>query len=647
MLSSTAAAISTEHDDHDDDDNSNHNNDHQAKLFVRSSLSHFLIPKLRHTQQYVAEDNWYASVDDMDDDTLSSSLDPSCPTTAASTNPWRDILEHQNDAELPNNDDVNDDDAIALFQALDRDYQNRRRQPAFQRPEKNFVELLRTFDPQNPPQIDDDSMDRAEALERVQLWLECEAQQEAVLRYQKVLQSARDRKDYSSLNMVQKLVVPWIPPLTEAIARYQKRFLCRDAEDPQKLPSLHKFGPHLCALPAQKLAVIVAHEALMSLLTSRDTSTTTATGIRLSRLAHCVGKAVEDEVLISRLLRQRVQEQQQEKRDKKEASASSSSSSSALEEAVAELYHARSATTTTTEPSPPPPTTKAAPSNRMPKVESELNRSNYTSAHLKALLDEISLQNPSASRQRTMVFAIRKARNADTSDEPWSQAVIVQLGAALLQLLMEHCVLAPSQPQQQQQPKEPVFSIAKHWYQGKLRTHVTLHDAVHTMVLEEDVLGSLDAVTSRHKPMVVPPAPWKSTTGGGYRILRVDLMRYGCDRQREVLEQADLRLVMDGLNALSSVQWRVNGVVLDVAKECWERNIQLGTDIPSRTDLEVPPEPEAPPRTDFEKGTPEYDASVKEYVQFREKLNRRNRQKQKNMVGFGILVSHSFFSSML
>ena len=61
------------------------------------------------------------------------------------------------------------------------------------------VDILLKFDPQNPPATND-------PLE-LQMWLECEAQQEAVSRYQHIRDQARQRQDYSG--PLQQYLLQW------------------------------------------------------------------------------------------------------------------------------------------------------------------------------------------------------------------------------------------------------------------------------------------------------------------------------------------------------------------------------------------------------------------------------------------------------
>jgi vacuolar-type H+-ATPase subunit E/Vma4 len=167
--------------------------------------------------------------------------------------------------------------------------------------QKSAVELLLAFDPQNPPSCDD--------LEELQLWLECEAQQESITRYQHVIDSARTRKDYASLSLVQRHVLQWYQPLKHEIESLQKAYIFKE-QDPEGVVltkrAANVYGPFICSLPPEKLAVICAHEAIMSGLSNpgvdgRD-------GTAFTAVARRIGDAVEQEVVIQRMLHRRAKE---------------------------------------------------------------------------------------------------------------------------------------------------------------------------------------------------------------------------------------------------------------------------------------------------------------------------------------------------
>lgn len=102
---------------------------------------------------------------------------------------------------------------------------------------------------------------------------------------------------------------------------------------------------------------------------------------------------------------------------------------------------------------------------------------------------------------------------------------------------------------------------------------------------------------------------------------------------QEALESADLTTVFDGLNALGRVPWKINDRILKVAQRCWDLNVPIG-DIPSQTDLEVPPEPIPPsyPSEMLDKESPEFKHYLEEKQKYLTALTKYNRTRQKNMV---------------
>lgn len=500
----------------------------------------------------------------------------------------------------------------------------------------SVMQLLAKWDPQNPPRLEEYE-NRQRALEEFQLWLECEAQQEAVLRYQKVLDSARDRKDYSSLSIVQRQILRWFTPLQEAIHEKQKEYI--DSTDHETKPSAKKFGPYICALPPAKLAVIVAHEAVIHAALHKNKSGNSRSGkVPLVSMCKRLGIAVQEEVVVHRVLHQRFKDAQKEM--KKRMQKSGSSDSTGFESNISDILKSKEEKDADdTTPSfislhgledemPSSQDEKQVDNKKAAKGVNITHKWTYGQSHLKSFIEEINKYRPKSKKRRNAANAVRRAKQAIAKDEEWTLSERVQLGAALFQILQEIATVL------EDGNETKAFTLSKNWYQkSKLQTIVTMNDRLVKMIVS-DKLQSFDATTTRHKPMIVPPRPWTAADKGGYRMLRVDLMRYhGCHTQREALHASDSSTVFDGLNALGRVKWKINKDVLKVAQQCWDEDIPLG-DIPSRTDYDVPPEPERPvplePKP--EKGTDAYNKSVAEYRKYMERLLKHYRIKQKNMV---------------
>ena len=416
-------------------------------------------------------------------------------------------------------------------------------------PKRNLsaFELLSNFDPQNPPSTDN--------LHDLELWLECQAQQEAVARYQSVIDAARQRKDYSSLSMVQKEVLHWFQPLTKALEQRQKEYMLKEQRqqhytdgnnndnndnddgisgststvtsnnntgiDTQR--AAKKYGPFLCTLPPEKLAVITAHAAIIHALTNG-----TSDGIPFVNMAKRLGEAVEEEVVIQRVLYKRF-------RDNQERNKWNRMNQQTVDEEE----------NTTEMMSAVPHSGDDQNDNSNDDIETEVSdqaieacldasaldsstqgspKWAYSPSHLQSFLDEIKETKP--KKRRVVSYAVWKARQILEKEEEWTVRERIQLGAALFQGLLENAkIRGPG--------NEPAFTYEKRWTKkDKLQSFVVMNERLQQMIVS-DKLQSFGATTTRNKPMIVPPTPWTAPNKGGYKWLKVDLLRFhGCNTQR-------------------------------------------------------------------------------------------------------------------
>lgn len=488
---------------------------------------------------------------------------------------------------------------------------------------KSTMECIAEFDPQNPPSTDN--------MEDLQIWLECEAQQEAVIRYQKVIDAARNRKDYSVLSAVQKQVVRWFPSLQSEIAKQQRSYILKDGHFTSgKSEGRNKFGPYLCALPPAKLAVMVAHEAIMHILTKSPSG---RDGVSFTSLMKRIGDAVEEEVVVHRLLHKRYLAARR-RLNKMESS----------EEAIENLISCDVDDVEVDVNSTPDDddddenvdddssqdnddnTDRTAPSLNFSKTDTA-HKWAYGTSHLKSFLDEISQSKPSAKKRRVVKYAIRRARRVLDETEQWQVVDKVRLGVTLFQILLDNATVFKDGN------NEMAFIYESRWTKhNKSQSFVTLNDGLYKMIVD-DKLHTFGVAATRYKPMIIPPKPWTRLDEGGYHILRPELMRYhGCNTQKEVLQHADLSEVFNSLNALGRVAWKINRAILDVAQQCWERNISLG-DIPTRTDFEVPREPVAPEFVEggFQRDSEAGKVHLAEQRRYQNEMAKYHRMRQKNM----------------
>lgn len=480
------------------------------------------------------------------------------------------------------------------------------------------------------PEAEEDDTDETD-LKRVQLRLECEAQREAVEKYQRLTEQTRSRKDFASLSTLQRLVLNWYQPVRDEISSVQNSYLMRrvntkpQEESPE--PGVHRYGPKLNAVDAEKLAVLATHEVIATCLGKANEADNRHGGQPVVGLALQLGRAVEQEVLLQRILKKTMDQERAEKSQKEAEKTNPEVAALAAETLM----------------------------KNVKKSGDEMQPWSYAESRLTSYLQDISAdgQKVTSKNRRNIAYAVRKAKRA-LAAEDWDVLDLVQIGSMLLKIVLAHATIRLPDGTIQ-----PAFRMEKRWQatQGakkkrrsrfKSTNYVMVHDALFKLAVSDE-FESIAATTTRHKPMVVPPEPWTSPAQGGYLWLKTDLIRFhGSQMQREALDEADLTTVFDGLNALSREPWVINKTILAVADECWEQNIPLG-DIPSRTDLEVPPEPSPPPKTSFvSEEDPEYDeervaaqkkAWSTQYRSFQEQRNRHKRVQQKNRDLFSLRCS--------
>lgn len=453
--------------------------------------------------------------------------------------------------------------------------------------EKSYdhIEMLRNFDPAKPPTSGD--------LEEHQLWFECYSQRETVLRHQELLRKARDRKAFDSMSIMQRHVVQWFQSLRDAIDIRQKEFLSNQ----DKRRASNRYGPFLCSLHPDKMAVILSQEAITQALMNGGKDG--KGGIALVKLARAIGTAVETEVISQRRIKERYHDHMSNKLTKE--------SDDKLDN---------------NEENKPNPVVDDANKANEKAEEYSIDRWSFSASHLKLFFDDLKRKGMMKSK-RAIQYAISRAKQTMKSDDTWTSDDLTHLGAALLSILIEHALL------NENGKKEPAFRVEKKWSRNysKSTSFITIHDQLYKIFLEDEYL-SWAANTTRHMPMIVPPSDWTAPNVGGYRWLEVEMMRtHRSNVQKEVLQHADLSTVYDGLTILGKTPWKINKSILEVAEYCWKHNLPIG-DIPSKINLEVPPEPIYPTSCKTDSYTNEDFDVLQSY---RDSMMKRQRIQQKNM----------------
>lgn len=509
---------------------------------------------------------------------------------------------------------------------------------------REMAEILADFDPADPPPPES-------SLEDVQLWLECESQHESVLKVEKILVDARLRGDYGSLTAVQRQLLRWYYPLRARIAEEQLSFLRGRKEGTSVTPGQNVYGPYLCSLQPEKLALVAAHEAtILAVMKGGE-------GAKLTHMALKIGEAVEGEVFVQKLLRKRAmgrariskaeQEQEVIQQEGGEASAVHTSLGNQHRQQVpleqsdelkagAKDVALNGATRIEREAEEVIDAAEAGAG--MQSIDEWM----YGANHLNQFIEELNRGDGSGNNARLRVeYAKRRALQLLQSEEPWSTSHKVKLGVFLISTLLDKATINLEGQREDDfdlldgSSGEPAFTHEKRWLNAKKNTgHIVMNTRLYKLIVE-DKFESVVGNTTRHQPMVVPPREWTAPNEGGYSALHVDLMRtHGCQVQKEALRHGDLTTLYDGLNVLGRVPWSIQKDMLAVAQKCWEDGIVIG-EIPARTDFDLPTKPIKPDgkeAVDFDdKESPAYKEAVAEFKAYRDASIKYRRIYQRNM----------------
>lgn len=84
-------------------------------------------------------------------------------------------------------------------------------------------------------------------------------------------------------------------------------------------------------------------------------------------------------------------------------------------------------------------------------------------------------------------------------------------------------------------------------------------------------------VPPTYPPMLIPPRPWNNhELAGAYTEMPAPLMKHVSRKQTELSQKADMPCIIDGLNYLGSVPWRINEPMLDIILKVRREKLLVG-----------------------------------------------------------------------
>jgi DNA-directed RNA polymerase, mitochondrial len=290
---------------------------------------------------------------------------------------------------------------------------------------------------------------------------------------------------------VQKTILSWYEPLVQALGQELNRI--KEGKGGQ---NRDVYGPVLCLLPLEKMAVITIDFAVNAIMKSNNS------GVPVTALTKSLANMIETEVNVA-----------------------------------------------------------------------ALDGDKTWMGHVKREMAADAVGRPNAMRMLT-----RNLQKYLAAGE-WSLSQKMQIGGFLLNTLVQVAEDGDNEPML----IHTTPNVTRVKKIGLLKFHDELYKGL--------THSSLHFGTPQYLPMLVPPKPWARDLTGGYLSLKSDILRYRTKSQLKVLRGSNMAPLLDGLNILAQVPWKVNQDIFEVIKGLYEKG-ETVEGIPTRVDVPLPEESE-------------------------------------------------------
>src|SRR5690554_2980830 len=166
--------------------------------------------------------------------------------------------------------------------------------------------------------------------------------------------------------------------------------------------------------------------------------------------------------------------------------------------------------------------------------------------------------------------------------DPWPEDHLIQLGTRLLELLRESTGIIEFQ-------MVPM---------GKNQTPYLVCPTNTTLEWLDQAAEQMSLLYPVYWPTIIKPKPWTNPWDGGYWTemrRELPLVKTRNRAYLHELEAAEPKEVYRALNAMQETPWRINTRVLEVLREAWDRQVEIGK-LPAVEQYEIPPKPAGEPK---------------------------------------------------
>lgn len=188
-------------------------------------------------------------------------------------------------------------------------------------------------------------------------------------------------------------------------------------------------------------------------------------------------------------------------------------------------------------------------------------------------MTERNLEKTSNTRHRRRVLVFQMNRSG-LEWEAWPDVDVVHLGVKLVELFIECTGLVEAVKADKSRYRVRPTAKTLEWFEQAHARHALLCPV--------------------YMPCVIPPKPWTSPLSGGYwtnAVRRQPLVKARSTGFLDELFNTEMPEVYAAINAVQNTPWAINKRILEVADYMWKEGLGLGSVLPSRLGVDMPPKP--------------------------------------------------------
>ena len=163
-----------------------------------------------------------------------------------------------------------------------------------------------------------------------------------------------------------------------------------------------------------------------------------------------------------------------------------------------------------------------------------------------------------------------KNLNIKLSNLKTSQKDKLQLGLFVTHLIANHIKFKKNTP--------VIKIVKKKVAENKYANYIAFSDDFCSALFEDcQKTHSLTIQNERALPMIYPPSDWKNLNIGGYYLRQTNMAKIypGFFEAKSVFNNNNLGVIMEVLNMMNNVPWRINTKVLEIVEHFWAAGIPL------------------------------------------------------------------------